>query len=108
MRLNTRHWAATRISKDYTGAGGKVLLVTGEVETLTSNQALKLTEAVPQGINPRILLLKLSVTTSGIGSDIVVWKQVEFTATKAADTYTHVSIIGDCDEVTVPVEDAIS
>ncbi len=105
-RLRTRNWTATRISKDITGAGDKVLVVVGEVETTSSNQSLKFAKAQPQGINPNILLLTLTVTTSGIGTDINVWKPIECMETRSVDHYTDVTINGDCAPITIRVENA--
>lgn len=54
---------------------------------------VKLTKAVPQGINPAILLLKKTVT-SGPGIMIPEVVEVHFKA-KALHKYTHVTIIPD-------------
>jgi hypothetical protein len=60
---------------------------------------VKLTKAVPQGINPAILLLKKTVT-SGPGIQIPEVVEVHFKA-KATRKYTHVTIIPDGETIKV-------
>jgi hypothetical protein len=84
---NTRNWYATEIS-DLAG-GGRKLTVFGEVK-LSNNQVPRLKEASPQGFNPKILLLDLVISESGIGN--TDWKSVKFERTVTLREYESVDI----------------
>jgi hypothetical protein len=72
---------------------GVTLRVTGTVTTSNSNQVPHLTKANPQGINPAILLLDLSITTSGNPGGAVMGKQdVEYREEIKAGQYTSVDV----------------
>jgi hypothetical protein len=88
-RLNIRNCKAW---EDRQGPGGPTLHVTCEVETSNSNQTPQLKEAVPQGINPAILILDLSITSTGIGNPVMGWKQAKFEKKVSAGQYTSVDI----------------
>lgn len=77
------------------------LHVTGDVETSSTNQTPVLTEAVPQGINPAILILNLTVTSSGAGNDVMGWKQAKFEKRVTQGQYTNVDIHSDGQSVAV-------
>ena len=88
----TRNWRASEIP-DFVGRR-YVLTVNGEVEVTATNQTPKLTVRVPQGINPRILLLDLSIVSSGgIGAPIVFYKSVHYTKTTSGRQYDEVDIL---------------
>jgi hypothetical protein len=72
---------------------GVRLKVTGTVTTTRGNQEPQLTKAIPQGINPAILLLDLSIETSGdIGPDVMGKRDVEFNEEIKAGQYTSIDI----------------
>jgi hypothetical protein len=78
------------------------LRVTGICTCLTGGFKASLKKAEPQGINPSILLLRLSVEApSGIVNQLVTDYPVEYHE-KSSSNYTHVTIF-PCD-ITVPVE----
>lgn len=55
------------------------LHVTGEVEVSAGNKEPVLTERVPPGINPTILILDLNIRdTGGVGTQAFQFKQVRF------------------------------
>ena len=89
---NTRNWKAWENRQP---PGPPKLLVTGEVETTSTNQTPHLAEASPQGINPEILLLDLTITASGIGNDVMGWKEVRFEKQVSKGQYTSVDIHAD-------------
>jgi hypothetical protein len=62
--INTRNWSAR---ENNMGPGPVRLRASGEVETPSAHQLPKLARAVPQGINPRILILNLTVEETGKG-----------------------------------------
>ncbi len=100
----SRNWKAVE-SSDITGEHRK-LRVTGEVEVTSTNIEPLLTEAVPQGINPDILILELSTkTTDNVGADVLVWKCAVFEKDISEDQYSQVDIRG---QATVDVEKWIS
>lgn len=82
--------------------GPSTINVVGQCTFPTPGYKAKLTKAVPQGINPAILLLKLTITKP-TGPIIQPTKKVEvrFRA-KAPRKYTHVTILPDL--VTVKVQ----
>ena len=72
---------------------GVRLKVTGTVETTRGNQQPKLTKAIPQGTNPAILLLDLSIETSGDpGADVMGKRNVEYNEEIKAGQYTSIDI----------------
>lgn len=73
--------------------GPPKLIVTGRVEVTNTNQTPNLSEHVPQGINPKILLLDLTVTTSGIGNPVVTWRDVRFEKSIQEDQYSNVDVL---------------
>lgn len=74
--------------------GGKPkLIVIGMVETSNTNQTPGLSEHVPQGINKKILLLDLTITTRGAGTTMMGWRDVRFETQIARDQYSHVDIL---------------
>lgn len=88
----TRNWKANEIP-DFAGRR-YLLVVNGEVQVTATNQTPKLKEQVPQGINPRILLLDLSIVSSGgISAPIVFYKSVHFTKPTSGHQYDEVDIL---------------
>jgi hypothetical protein len=69
------------------------LHVTGEVETNAGNLVPKLAEAVPQGINPKILILVLTIETEGdVGTDDVAFRPARFEKPAGKGQYVQVDI----------------
>ena len=106
MARESKNWKAIE-STDF-GGGNRTINVTGDVQTFKSNEKLSLTRAEPQGINPQILLLNLTVSGEGIGSDVLGWQHVEYSEAIAPHQFTDVTIQGDIDAITVKVEEVIS
>ncbi len=75
--------------------GPKTLYVIGVLQMPTPGYTLTLTEHDPQGINPAILLLDLTITPPSEGvPDVITEETVKFN--KEADVvYTQVSILPD-------------
>jgi hypothetical protein len=107
MAHNTRNWAAAE-STDLIGSAYK-LEVTGQFEARSTSEEAVLTEAAPQGINPAILILDMKVLSTGIGGQIVYWKDVApFTRAISARQYADVTIRHDGESDTVKVEEILS
>jgi hypothetical protein len=71
------------------------LRVAGEVTEPTTGWTVNLERAVPQGINPKILLLKLvEVEPTGAAGDIVTTHHVRYDEDPAQGEYTKVTIEG--------------
>jgi hypothetical protein len=88
---NTRNWKADELRKP---AGGYEIVVTGEVETLATNLLPKLGYHVPQGINPRMLLLDLTIESQGgFGGQVVMYRAAEFKRPTSGDAYDQVDIL---------------
>ncbi len=86
---HTRNWKAWEDRLPGPGMG-VAIFDTGEVETSNSNQIPHLREAVPQGINPTILILDLTLTTSGTGNAVMDWKSVRFEKKLSREHYLSV------------------
>jgi hypothetical protein len=87
----TKNWKAWQDLQP--GPGKPKLIVTGQVELGNTNETPHLKETVPQGINPKILLLDLTITSSGIGNPVVHWKEVRFEKKIEKDQYSSVDIM---------------
>jgi hypothetical protein len=73
--------------------GPHKLIVTGDVVTPTSGWSVTLAPAVPQGINPDILILDVTATPpSGISRPVRTKVPVRFQESPPQRTYTQVSI----------------
>ncbi|BCG76537.1 hypothetical protein [Mesorhizobium sp. 113-3-3] len=67
--------------------------VTGEVETRAGNLVPKLKMTVPQGINPAILMLDLTIVKKGdVGTDDVAYRKVAYRKPARKGQYTEVDI----------------
>ena len=106
MARQTRNWVAIE-QTDFTGANRR-LTVTGEVETAASNEHPVLKEAVPQGINSKVLILVLDIETSGVGNPVLGWRPVAFTKPCSEGQYSEVTIRKDGHELTIRVDKVIS
>lgn len=75
--------------------GPSTINVVGSCVFPTPGYKVKLTKAVPQGINPAILLLRLTITKpTGIVPQVLQKVEVRFRA-KTKTKYTHVTILPD-------------
>lgn len=72
------------------------LIVDGDVETNGGNLVPKLTMRTPQGFNPRILLLDLTIEdTGGPGTDDIAYRPVRFETPAEKGDYSNVDIFWD-------------
>lgn len=89
---NTRNWKANELP-DFAGRNYKIH-VSGDVEVTATNQTPKLSYRVPQGFNPRILMLNLRIVKSGdFGGQIVFYKSVQYMKATSGDQYDTVDIL---------------
>jgi hypothetical protein len=80
------------------------LHVTGKVTVPTTGFHVSLVEAVPQGINPKILILEVKkVRPTGAAGDVVTHVPVRYDRAHSPD-YTDVTIRDDGNDFTIPVE----
>jgi hypothetical protein len=84
---NTRNWSANELS-DFVGRHYHIE-VNGEVETSATNYSPKLAEHVPQGINPRVLLLDLTIVKTA------EYHKVAFEHPTSGHQYDEVDILFD-------------
>ena len=84
------------------------LIVTGKVVTTAGNKLPKLTAKTPQGINPKMLLLDLTIeTTSDVGTDDVAPRDVRFEKPAGKGQYTDVEVFfGGESCLSIKVEEA--
>ena len=76
--------------------GGHRLVVGGLVQVTNTNKDPHLKEAVPQGINPKILILDLTIAQAGHpGLDVLVWKPAAYSKKVSAGQYDSVDIHWD-------------
>jgi hypothetical protein len=97
MAPQTRNWKANEMP-DFAG-GGYYLTVTGDVEVSATNKTPHLSSHSPQGFNPRILLLDLTISESGFGADVMTWKRVAYRARTNGNQYDQTDILFDGDRV---------
>ena len=101
MTAAGKPWTAIE-STDPTGANRRIT-VTGEVDAIP-NQTPALSEAVPQGSNPTILLLDLTMTAGGPGG-----RDVKFAKPCSAGQYKQAQIRGaPGGDVTIDVQVVLS
>ena len=80
------------------------LHVTGSVTVPTPGYTVWLVEAVPQGINPKILILEVKkVPPTGFVAQVITHVPVRYDKPRSPD-YTDVTVRGDGEEFTIPVE----
>jgi len=90
----TRNWSALELS-DLTGANTHIS-VNGEVEFTATNLVPKLALHKPQGINPRILMLTLTIEPQGqIGAPTMAFKPAADKQPTSGKAYDEVSILFD-------------
>jgi hypothetical protein len=97
----TRNWSAVHTT-NFAGGDGK-LTVSGEVQTLNSSEVPALAEANPQGINDQILLVDLTVSSSGIGADVLGWATATLIKPGGPNDYASVMITSGDETVDVEV-----
>ncbi len=86
----TKEWSAWI---DLMPVNKPTLHVTGQVETSASNVQPKLAEAEPQGINPSILILVLTLENSGgDGSTAFAFHEARYEKPAKKGQYTEVHI----------------
>lgn len=102
MGRESKNWAAKETT-DFAGRSRKVT-VTGTVQTLASNERVSLVKAVPQGTNPTILLLDVSITSHGMGTDVLGWADVEYQEAVSLRRYETVTVRLEGEHIEVPVE----
>lgn len=91
-----------RAVQDNMPPGPPTLTVTGRCTFPTTGYKVTLKEAVPQGINPRILLLKKTVRPpTGIVLPVVTTVKVTFVKKRATFKYTHVTILPEVKTIKV-------
>jgi hypothetical protein len=99
----SRDWSAIEAMDP--ASGRRALTVTGEVETTAGNQTPRLAPTSPQGINPKDLILVLSIETSGdAGADVMGWRRVAYLQPVTHRQYTLVTITGES-QASIKVEE---
>lgn len=80
------------------------LIVTGKLETPTAGWTAKLTYRVPQGINPKILLLNAAATApSGPAAEVISQLDVRYEESPPQQDYTDVTVFNGDESLTVKV-----
>lgn len=90
----TRNWSANEID-DFVGHKYHIV-VDGEVQTPATNMLPKLSYHQPQGFNPRILMLDLTIEQSGeFGGQVVLYHKADYKRPTSGDEYDEVNILFD-------------
>ena len=85
---STRNWRANELP-DFAG-GHYHVEVTGEVQASATNYMPKLTYRNPQGINPRILMLDLTIEkTAEFGGQVVMFRKADYSRPPPATNTTR-------------------
>lgn len=89
----TKDWAAWENRMPQIGDVHPTLYVTGKVKVPGTQYKPVLTPMAPQGINPKILLLELTVEGQGNARGGKTWREARYEAPIAAGQYVQVSIL---------------
>jgi hypothetical protein len=88
--IDTRNWAAW---ENNMRPGPVRLQATGEVKTPSAHKLPRLTRAKPQGINPKILILDLTVEETGKGgAEVVEFRRAYYEEECKPEQFTEVQI----------------
>ena len=93
---DTKDWEAWI---DTMPGGPGHLTVIGEVDVGNIASSAHLKETVPQGINPKILLLDLTITLDGEGYPKKIYKQARFDKPATAGQFTSVDIMWEGNKI---------
>src|SRR4051812_24957551 len=89
---NSRNWMAVELP-DFIGRHYRIF-VTGDVEVTATNLFPKLSYHRPQGFNPRIPLLDLTIESSGgFGGQIVFYRSAFYIRATSGVQYDEVDIL---------------
>ncbi len=85
--------------------GKPTLIVTGETDPIEVDWKVVLVRAAPQGINPKVLLLKIEVTKpTGLHSNALASRTLRYEEKPAQADYASVTILNGDHAFTLPVE----
>lgn len=102
---NAKDWSAWEDHQPPVDPSAIPFHVTGKVETTNGALQPKLTKNFPQGINPAILLLTLTIEQVGdVGTTDVAFRDVRYDETVTKGQYTSVSIIDGEQAVDITVQ----
>ena len=98
---NTRNWKAIENRQPSTDSNpGVPFYVTGEVETTNGALQPVLRVATPQGINPGILILELTIErVSDVGTTDIKYRDVRYDTRTSQGQYKHVQVRCGLDEI---------
>lgn len=101
--VKTRNWKAWINTQP---GADKKLYVTGEVETSSLNMVPVLKPSSPQGFNPAILFLDLTIEQQGdVGGAQIGFREVRYKRGAEEGAYTEVTIFYEGDPIaSIPVE----
>ena len=89
---STRNWTANELP-DFAG-GHYHVEVKGEVQTSATNYMPKLSYRNPQGINPRILMLDLTIEkTAEFGGQVVMFHKADYSRPTTGNEYDEADIL---------------
>lgn len=91
---NTKDWKAWE-NRQPSNPPGPELHVTGKVETVSGALIPVLRPTVPQGINPVIRMLDLSLQDCGLGTDDIAYRDIHYYEAISFSGFSQVQILWD-------------
>ena len=89
----TRNWKAWEDRQPVTPPKGATLHVSGEVETNNGGIVPVLKPKVPQGVDPSILMLDLTLNETGSGTTDIDYRPAKYEEAVSQDEHTQVHIL---------------
>ncbi len=104
--INSRNWTAYENRQPPMDASAVPFYVIGQVETNNGAKRPILKRAVPQGFNPQILILILTIEDAGgVGTTDVNYRDARFDDKVTLGQYSEVQVIYESNPVaSVPVQ----
>lgn len=89
----TRNWSAWEDRQPITPPEGATLHVSGEVETTNGGIVPVLQPTVPQGVNPSILMLDLTLQNTGPGTTDINYRSAKYEKNVSQGEHSQVQIL---------------
>jgi hypothetical protein len=105
-KINSRNWAAYENRQPPFDPSAVQFYVIGQVETTNSAKKPILRRAIPQGFNPKILILNLTIEDSGgIGTTDINYRDTRFDDQIGEGQYSDVQIMYESElQAATPVQ----
>ena len=103
--INSRNWAAYENRQPPMDTSAVPFYVIGQVETNNGAKRPVLKRSVPQGFNPQILILILTVEGTGGGTTDINYRDLRFDDKFALGQYSEVQVVYESNSAaSIPVQ----